>query len=114
MGANISFAQAPANSHVVIIHGKGDCKGDRIGKGKDKKGEKGKASKQQGKGKADSRGKKWCTLCKAYVQHDERDCWWKRRQSKPKSTAREAKQEAKAKEATRKEKAKAKAKVSTA
>jgi len=28
MGANISFAQAPANSHVVIIQGKGDCKGE--------------------------------------------------------------------------------------
>ena len=28
MGANISFAQAPANSHVVTIEGKGDCKGE--------------------------------------------------------------------------------------
>ena len=28
MGANASFAQAPANSHVVTIEGKGDCKGE--------------------------------------------------------------------------------------
>lgn len=28
LGANLSFAQAPPNSHIVTIEGKGDCKGE--------------------------------------------------------------------------------------